>query len=164
VVTQDVQLFAADLRDNLTLFAGAADDDRLVEVLHELGLGDWFGGLDQGLDTVLGAGGIGVSAGEAQLLAFARVFLRDPAVVILDEASSRLDPRTELLVERAVDRLLDGRTGILIAHRLSTLDRVDEIAVLESGRLVEHGTRAALARDPRSRYGRLLALASEGAA
>jgi ATP-binding cassette subfamily B protein/ATP-binding cassette subfamily C protein len=104
-----------------------------------------------------------VSAGEAQLLAFARVFLADPGLVILDEASSRLDPATELLIDRAVSRLLEGRTAVIIAHRLSSLERVDEIAVLEHGQVVEHGDRAALAADASSRFGHLLSVASSGA-
>ena len=163
LVTQDVQLFAADLRDNLTVFAGGVDDDRMVSVLDELGLGDWFRSLPDGLDTVLGPGGSGVSAGEAQLLAFARVFLADPAVVILDEASSRLDPATEALIDRAMTRLLEGRTAVVIAHRLSSLERMDEIAVLDHGVIVEHGAREELASDPTTRFGQLLELATSGA-
>jgi ATP-binding cassette subfamily B protein len=112
--------------------------------------------LPDGLDTVLAPGGTGLSAGEAQLLAFARVFLRDPDVIVLDEASSRLDPATEALIERAVDRLLAGRTAIVIAHRLSTIARVDEVLILEDGRIVEAGARAALATDPTSRFAALL--------
>ena len=95
IVTQDVQLFEATLRDNLTLFAEHADDARLVSVLEQLDLGSWLARLPAGLDTLIGGAGVGLSAGEAQLLAFGRVFLRDPGVVILDEASSRLDPATE---------------------------------------------------------------------
>jgi ATP-binding cassette, subfamily B, bacterial len=164
VVTQDVQLFAASVRDNLTLFRSDdggdlawSDDDRLTGVLTDLGLGPWLRSLPDGLDTELGPGGTGLSAGEAQLLAFARAFLGDAGLVILDEASSRLDPATEALVERAVGRLLSGRTAVLIAHRLSSLDRVDEVAVLHGGRIVERGARADLARDAGSRFARLLA-------
>ncbi|HEY8451623.1 MAG: ABC transporter ATP-binding protein [Micromonosporaceae bacterium] len=157
VVTQDVQLFAASVRDNLTLFRpGLADDARLREVLEEVGLGAWLAGLPDGLDTELGPQGGGVSAGQAQLLAFARAFLTDPGLVVLDEASSRLDPATEERVEAAVGRLLHRRTGVLIAHRLSSLSRVDQIAVVEGGRVVEYGPRATLAADPDSRFGRLL--------
>jgi ABC-type multidrug transport system fused ATPase/permease subunit len=160
LVTQDVQLFAAPLRDNLTLFGAEADvtDERLRQVLDELGMGPWFASLPDGLDTVLEPNGGGVSAGEAQLLAFARVFLADPGLVILDEASSRLDPATELLIDRAMQRLLQGRTAVVIAHRLSSLERMDEIAVLDHGRLVEHGERDALVADPTSRFSALLAV------
>jgi ABC-type multidrug transport system fused ATPase/permease subunit len=164
MVTQDVQLFAAGLRDNLTLFAGGVDDARMVSVLGDLGLGEWFASLPEGLDTVLGPGGSGVSAGEAQLLAFARVFLVDPGLVILDEASSRLDPATEVLIDLAIDRMLAGRTAVVIAHRLSSLERVDDIAVLDHGRVVEHGPRSVLAADAGSRFGHLLRVARSGVA
>lgn len=156
MVTQEVQLFRGSVRDNLTFFASGSEDERLWEVLFSLGLGDWAAGLPAGLDTVLETGSAGLSAGQAQLLAFARVFLRDPGLVILDEASSRLDPATEALVERAVDRLLAGRTGVIIAHRLATVERADDILILEAGRVVEWGERAALAADPDSRFARLL--------
>ena len=92
LVTQDVQLFQASVRDNLTFFDRTIPDDRILEVIAELGLNDWLAGLPNGLDTKLETGGRSISAGEAQLLAFTRVFLRDPGLVILDEASSRLDP------------------------------------------------------------------------
>ena len=139
LVTQDVQLFETSLRDNLTLFDGDGDGDdadaRLINVLDALDLGDWFQRLPDGLDTVLGPGGSGVSAGEAQLLAFARVFLRDPGVVILDEATSRLDPVTEERIDRAVRTLLEGRTGVVIAHRPKTLEAADDVLTLDTGRL-----------------------------
>lgn len=160
MVTQDVQLFRATVRDNLTFFDATVPDERLLAVLDELALRPWLDTLPAGLDTVLD--GDDLSAGQAQLLAFARIFLRDPGVVVLDEASSRLDPVTEALLERAVDRLLAGRTAIIIAHRLHTLHRVDDVLVLEAGRVVEHGPRAELAADPDSRFGRLLATGLEG--
>jgi ATP-binding cassette subfamily B protein len=162
MVTQDVQLFAATVRDNLTLFNNydpnrpPIDDGHILDALETLGLDDWYRGLADGLDTVLESGGKGLSAGEAQLLAFTRVFLRDPRLVVLDEASSRLDPGTEQLLERAIDRLLASRTGIIIAHRLRTVQRADDILILEDGRVVEFGPRAALAVDPASRFYRLL--------
>jgi ABC-type multidrug transport system fused ATPase/permease subunit len=161
VVTQDVQIFQASVRDNLALFSRRVDDARILRALDELGLREWVERLPQGLDTRLGAGGVGLSAGEAQLLAFTRVFLRDPGLVILDEASSRLDPATEHVLERAVGRLLEGRTGIIIAHRLRTVQRADEILILEGGRIVEHGERARLTADPDSRFARLLAVGME---
>jgi len=89
-------------------------------------------------------------------LAFVRVFLQDPRLVILDEASARLDPATEGLIERAVDRLVENRTAIIIAHRLATVQRADEIMILEGGCIVEHGPREALAADPMSRFAGLL--------
>ena len=161
LVTQEVQLFDASIRDNATLFDPGVADARIREVLTDLGLGDWLARQPEGLSTVLKAGG-GLSAGEAQLLAFARVFLKDPGLVVLDEASSRLDPATDQLNEQALDRLLvtDGsgrrRTAIIIAHKLSTVQRADRIAILDQGRLLETGRRTALEADPTSAYARLL--------
>lgn len=156
MVTQDIQLFHATVRDNLTFFNPAISDARIRDVLDDLGLAGWYHALEHGLDTVLGSDGEGLSAGEAQLLAFARVFLADPGLVILDEASSRLDPVTEQLIERAVSKLLQGRTGIIIAHRLATVQRADEILVLENGRVLEHNARHVLAEDRDSRFYHLL--------
>jgi ATP-binding cassette subfamily B protein len=157
-ITQDVQLFSASVADNLTLFddAAAHDRERLRTVLREVGLGRWLASLPDDLDTVLGPGGIGMSAGEAQLLALSRIFLFDPAVVLLDEPSSRLDPATEHLVEEATARLLATRTAVVIAHRVESLRHVDDIAVLEDGRVVEFGPREQLVADPASRFSRLL--------
>ena len=159
MVTQDVQLFRATVRDNLTFFDASIPDERLLEVLDELSLRSWFASLPDGLDTELT--GDDLSAGQAQLLAFARIFLRDPGLVVLDEASSRLDPMTEALLERAVNRLLAERTGIIIAHRLHTLHRVDDVLVLDGGRVVEFGDRESLAADPDSRFAHLLATGME---
>ena len=102
------------------------------------------------------SGGHSLSAGEAQLLALTRVFLRSPGLVILDEASSRLDPATEHHIERAIDRLLRGRTALVIAHRLNTVHRADDIMILEDGRVCEYGSRARLAANPDSRFYHLL--------
>jgi ATP-binding cassette subfamily B protein len=156
MVTQDVQLFQATVRDNLTLFDGSIPDERILAIIEDLGLGEWLARQPEGLDTELAAGGGGLSAGEAQLLAFARVFLKDPGLVILDEPSSRLDPATERLIDRAVKRLLNDRTAIIIAHRLGTVQRVDEIMIMEDGRIVEHGPRTRLASDPSSHFSGLL--------
>jgi ABC-type multidrug transport system fused ATPase/permease subunit len=156
VVTQDVQLFRATIRENLTFFDSSIADDLIVEALEKLELGDWYRALPDGLDTKLEGGGRGLSGGEAQLLAFTRIFLRSPGLVILDEASSRLDPATEQRIERAIDRLLENRTAIIIAHRLETLHRADEVMILDSGRILEHGPRAQLSSDPNSRFGKLL--------
>ena len=104
LVTQDVRLFHGTIRDNLTFYDTTVPDERLLEVVSDLGLGSWLRELPNGLDTELPTDGGGLSAGEAQLLAFARAFLKDPSVVILDEASSRLDRSTEQLIERTVDK------------------------------------------------------------
>ena len=127
----------------------SAPDHQLEEVLRSLHLWEWVAVPAAGSGYPAGRGGQGLSAGEAQLLAFARVFLKDPGLVILDEASSRLDPATETLMERAVDRLFAGRTGVVIAHRLKTVQRADDILILEEGRVVEYGA----ARRPGGRPG-----------
>lgn len=157
VVTQEVELLRATLRDNLTVFGAIdADDAALERALGDVGLTAWASTLPLGLDQPL-EGDTELSAGEGQLLAFARVLLADPGLVILDEASSRLDPATEARLAAATARLLEGRTAVIIAHRLATLDAVDAIAVLDHGRLVEHGPRAALAADGTSRFAAMLA-------
>jgi ATP-binding cassette, subfamily B, bacterial len=156
LVTQDVQLFEASIRDNLTFFDKAIPDDRLEKILQDLNLWDWMKNLPEGLTTRLGSGGQGLSAGEAQLLAFARVFVKNPGLIVLDEASSRLDPATEARMERAIDRLFRDRTGVIIAHHLKTVNRADEILILEEGRVIEYGSRVDLAADPSSHYAGLL--------
>lgn len=163
MVTQDVQLFNAPVRDNLTFFNRAIDDAQLLHVIDAVGLSAWYQTLPAGLDSMLGADGQGLSAGEAQLLAFARVFLKDPGLVIFDEASSRLDPATERLIERAVSSILANRTGIVIAHRLATVQRADDILILEDGRIREYGPPEVLAADPRSRFSHLLSVGLEEA-
>ena len=154
LVTQDVHLFYASVRDNITLFDPAITDSQILGVIEDLGLSEWYASLSDGLDTVITSGGL--SAGEAQLLAFARVFLKDPGIIILDEPSSRLDPATEQQIDRAVQKLLRNRTGIIIAHRLGTVERVNEIMILEDGEIREHGEREHLVRDPNSRFSQLL--------
>jgi ATP-binding cassette, subfamily B, bacterial len=162
-VPQDVQLFPGTVRDNVTLFA-AFDDAPVQAALEAVGLGDWLASLPDGLDTRLASDNrdddgsrVGLSAGQAQLLSVARALLRDPDVVVLDEATSRIDPATQEAIGAAMQQLLHGRTAIVIAHRLATLDLCDDIAVLANGELVEHGSRVALAADPTSRYAQLRA-------
>ena len=161
MVTQDVQLFEGTVRENITFFDDAIPDATILGAIDRLGLSAWLSGLPRGLDTRLETGGRGLSAGQAQLLAFTRVFLRDPGLVILDEASSRLDPATERLIERAVDRLLENRSAIVIAHRLPTVERADDILIVEDGRAVEYGRRARLAADSGSRFSGLLKVGME---
>jgi len=156
IVTQDVQLFRASIRDNLTFFDRSISDEQILATLEEMELGDWYRSLPKGLDTELDTGSRSLSAGEAQLLAFTRIFLRNPGLVILDEASSRLDPATEARLERAIDKLLQNRTAIIIAHRLHTVQRADEIMILENGEVSEYGDRKHLAADANSRFHQLL--------
>lgn len=156
IVTQDVQLFKASIRENLTFFDRTISDEKIISTLEELELGDWYKNLPNGLDTELETGSRSLSAGEAQLLAFTRVFLKNPGLVILDEASSRLDPATEVKLENAIDKLLKNRTAIIIAHKLDTVQRADDILILERGNVLEYGNRKSLAEDSTSRFHQLL--------
>ena len=158
VVTQEVQFFGATVRDNLALFDAAVDDRAIESALDRLHLLPWLAALPDGLDTVLASAQLALSAGEAQRLALARVLLRDPDVVILDEAAARLDPVSERDVEEALAELLVGRTGVVIAHRPGSVEKVDDILILERGRMVEYGPRQRLLADPGSRLHGLLAL------
>jgi ABC-type multidrug transport system fused ATPase/permease subunit len=147
VVTQRTEILAGTLAENIALFADLPRT-AISAAVDELGLTAWVAGLSQGLDTPLGPGGTTLSAGEEQLVAFARLLVRDVRVVVLDEATARMDPLTEARVVRAADRLLSGRTGILVAHRLSTTERADQVAVLDGGRVVQQGRRSVLAAEP----------------
>lgn len=155
VVTQRTEILAGTLAENIALFA-EVPRSTIEAAAAELGLDGWVAGLPDGLDTLLGPGGTSLSAGEEQLVAFARLLVRDVRVVVLDEATARMDPLTERRVVAAADRLLADRTGILVAHRLSTIERAPLVAVLDRGRVVQHGLRAELAVAP-GRFRDLLA-------
>jgi len=144
IVTQRTELLAGTLRQNVTLFAEVAPGT-VERAIAELGLTEWVAGLPDGLETLLGAGGTNLSAGEEQLVAFTRLLVRDVQVVVLDEATARMDPLTEARVVAAAQRLLNGRTGVLVAHRLSTIERADLVAVLDHGRVSQFGPRTELA-------------------
>jgi ABC-type multidrug transport system fused ATPase/permease subunit len=156
LVPQEVELFSGTIRDNVTLYDDAPSDDDVADALRRVGLDAL---VDGGIHRELGAGGTGLSAGEAQLLALARVWLRRPDVVVLDEATARVDPETEQRLEAAITELMRGRTTLIIAHRLSTLHRVENVVVFDHGRVVEHDDRAHLAATDGSRFRQLLDLA-----
>lgn len=160
-VTQDVQFFSGTIRDNLTFYNDAISDEQLRIAIKKMGIEKWFEKFDKGLDTKLGTGGVGLSAGEAQLLAFVRVFLSDPAIIILDEVSSRLDPETERQLQLTITKLMEGRIGIIIAHKLWTLNHVDEILVLENGNVLEQGRRAELMKSGTSHFSKLVEMSQE---
>ena len=155
-VTQSVELFQASVRDNVTLFDNRIPDEKIVQIISDVGLENWLEKLPEGLDTVISSSEYGISAGEAQLLALARVFIKKPNLVVLDEASSRLDPVTEGLLELAIEKLLANRTGIIVAHRLATLDKVDDILIIEKGHIIEHGSRTELVNNPDSQFYHLM--------
>ncbi len=144
MVPQEGFLFDATLRANLLYGKQDATDAELNEVIRDLGLVDWFAALPRGLDSEVGQRGESLSAGERQLVALVRSALADPEFIVLDEATSAVDPQTELRATRALDRLLDGRTSVTIAHRLSTAENADRVLVFDAGQLVEDGTHAQL--------------------
>ena len=141
IVPQEGHLFAGTLRDNLAFgCTGEVTDQRLVDALEAVGGEDLLAGLPEGLDTPITERGSGLSAGQRQLVAFARALAADPRLLILDEATSSVDVRTAQRIEQAMEALLPGRTSVLIAHRLSTIRKSDRIVVLEQGRIVEQGS------------------------
>jgi ATP-binding cassette subfamily B protein len=140
VVPQEGFLFHGTIRDNVRLARAGATDADVDAALDAVGVLERFRALPEGLDTHVNERGSRLSAGEKQLVSLARAALVDPALLVLDEATSSLDPGTELLVEQAMDRLMEGRTVVVIAHRLSTAERADRVGVVSGGRLVEVGT------------------------
>ena len=156
IVLQEVQLFQASARENLRLYDHSVSDEQLLYTLEKVALQSWLESLPNGLDTMLNSTEGGLSAGQAQLLGLARVFLKNPSLVILDEATSRLDPATESLMERAIDQLLSNATGIIIAHHLATIHRVDQILILDDGKIVEYGDRESLQNNHNSLFSQLL--------
>jgi len=157
VVSQEVDLLNATLRDNVTCFAPGYSDQQLIVALHDAGLADWYATLPAQLDTLLGDGERDLSPGEQQLLAIARVLLRQPGLVILDEASAHIDPVSEQRLSQALTVLAHQRTVITIAHRLSTVRAADMVVVLADGQIIEVGNPAILAQQPASHYAQLLA-------
>lgn len=150
LVTQDVKIFDATVRENVAMFEESVADPRIEAALREVGLGGWLESLPDGLDTALGKGAAGLSGGESQLLAFARLLITDPGLVVLDEASSRLDPASRRPFDAALDRLLVGRTAVIIAHGPHAVQAAEEVVVLSHGRILEQGRREALMADPES--------------
>ncbi|WP_019630688.1 ABC transporter ATP-binding protein [Actinomadura atramentaria] len=148
MVPQDGFLFDAPLADNIRFGRPGASDEDVRRALTDLGLADWLDGLPRGLDTPVGQRGESLSAGERQLVALARAYLADPDLLVLDEATSAVDPATETRIQRALDNLTRGRTAISIAHRLSTAESADEVIVFDAGRIVQRGPHTALAGTP----------------
>jgi ABC-type multidrug transport system fused ATPase/permease subunit len=159
-VTQDVQLFNASVRDNITFFNNEIEDTVIIKTIYDMGLGDWYQNLKEGLNTIIQPGG-GMSSGEAQLLTLVRVFMKNPQLVILDEASSRLDPVTEKLVDSAFAKLMEGRSCIIIAHRLGTVQKADDILIMDQGTILEYGAREKLMDNKHSRFSELLSYGIE---
>ncbi len=144
IVQQVPFLFSGTVRDNIRYGNPGASDEEVVAVAGRIGGGDWLGALQNGLDTDVGEGGRGVSMGQRQLIAMARVLLQDPSIVILDEATASVDPLTEAQIQEGLEVVLAGRTSIVIAHRLSTIKGADRILVLRDGEVIEQGTHGEL--------------------
>ncbi|MCB1247472.1 MAG: ATP-binding cassette domain-containing protein, partial [Acidimicrobiia bacterium] len=140
LIPQDGFLFSGTLRDNLVYADPTATDDAVWRVLETMGIAGWIRSLPDGLDTEVRERGSRFSAGEQQLVALARAFLADPSIIVLDEATSNLDPETEVKVEHALSVLLEGRTSVVIAHRLRSAERADRVVMIDEGRVIADGT------------------------
>ncbi|MBQ8174457.1 MAG: ABC transporter ATP-binding protein [Clostridia bacterium] len=140
IVQQDVFLFVGSIRDNILYGRPDATEEEMIEAARRANIHDYIMTLENGYDTEIGERGVKLSGGQKQRLSIARVFLKDPAILILDEATSALDNTTEVLIQQALDELCKGRTTLVVAHRLSTIRNADEIAVVMDGRIAERGT------------------------
>ena len=140
IVQQDVFLFVGTIRDNILYGRPGATEEEMFEAARRANIHDYIMTLENGYDTEIGERGVKLSGGQKQRLSIARVFLKDPAILILDEATSALDNTTEVLIQQALDELCKGRTTLVVAHRLSTIRNADEIAVIMDGRITERGT------------------------
>ncbi|WP_306214584.1 ABC transporter ATP-binding protein [Actinoplanes sp. RD1] len=157
MVPQDGFLFDATVAENIRFAAPGLTDEQLTDAFAELGLGDWLAGLPQRLETPVGERGEALSVGERQLVALVRAYVADPDLLVLDEATSAVDPATEVRLQRALDTVTRGRTTVAIAHRLSTAQAADEVIVVDAGRVVQRGPHAELVREEGSIYAKLYA-------
>lgn len=160
-ITQDIQILNTNIRNNITFFNKKIDDGIIFEAIKKMGLEEWFNKFENGLDTNIGVNGIGLSAGETQLLAFVRAFIKNPKVIILDEVTSKLDLETESKIQVAINNLLENKIGIIIAHRMQTINEVDEIIILENGEIIEFGDACSLRQNVNSEFFQLLSSVSE---
>jgi ABC-type multidrug transport system fused ATPase/permease subunit len=157
MVPQDGFLFDASVADNVRFGCPDISDDDLYLAFAELGLAEWVEALPDGMLTQVGERGEALSVGERQLVALARAYVADPDLLVLDEATSAVDPATEVRLQRTLDAVTRGRTTIAIAHRLSTAQAADEVLVVDRGVVVQRGPHDQLVREPDSIYGRLFA-------
>jgi ABC-type multidrug transport system fused ATPase/permease subunit len=157
MVPQDGFLFDATVAENIRFAAPELTDAQLFGAFAELGLNDWVSGLPNGVETAVGERGEALSVGERQLVALVRAYVADPDLLVLDEATSAVDPATEVRIQRALDLVTRGRTTVAIAHRLSTAQAADEVIVVDAGRVVQRGPHADLVAEEDSIYARLYA-------
>lgn len=148
IVTQDTYIFNASIRENLLYSKPDAGDDEIVQACKIANIHDFIMTLPQGYDTIVGERGTKLSGGEKQRISIARAVLKNPRIIILDEATSSLDSLSERLIQDAIKPLLAGRTSIVIAHRLSTIIAADQILVMDQGRIVQRGTHEELVMRP----------------
>lgn len=144
IVQQDVYLFNASVKENILYGRLDATDEEVYEAAKRANIHDYILSMEKGYDTVIGERGVKLSGGQKQRLSIARVFLKNPSILILDEATSALDNTTEIMIQQALDELCKGRTTLVVAHRLSTIKNADEIAVVSEGKIIEQGTHAEL--------------------
>ncbi len=147
IVQQDIYLFNASIRDNILYGRPDATNDEIIDAAKRANIHDYIMSLPDGYDTQIGERGVKLSGGQKQRLSIARVFLKNPPILILDEATSALDNTTEIMIQQSLDELCHGRTTIVVAHRLSTVKNADEIAVIENGKITEQGTHSALIKE-----------------
>ena len=139
IVQQDVFLFAGTIKENILYGRPDATDEEIIEAAKKANIHDYISTLQNGYDTEIGERGVKLSGGQKQRISIARVFLKDPAILVLDEATSALDNTTEVLIQQALDELCKGRTTLVVAHRLSTIRNADEIVVVKDGKIKERG-------------------------
>lgn len=161
IVPQDISLFAGSIRDNIRYGRPNATEEEIIEAAKNANAWEFISEMPQGLDTIVGERGTKVSGGQRQRIAIARALLRNPSILILDEATSSLDAESEQLVQNALDKLMQNRTSIIIAHRLSTVRNVDRIYVLAQGEIIESGTHQELISNPDGAYSQLAKLQLE---
>jgi ABC-type multidrug transport system fused ATPase/permease subunit len=157
MVPQDGFLFDATIAENVRFAEPSLTDEQIAAACAELGLSDWVDGLPAGLETSVGERGEALSVGERQLVALVRAYVADPDLLVLDEATSAVDPATEVRLQRALDLVTRGRTTVAIAHRLSTAQAADEVIVVDAGRVVQRGPHATLVAEQESIYAKLYA-------
>src|SRR5690606_11172977 len=158
IVPQEVLLFGGSIRENIAYAKPEASEEEIIAAAKKANAWQFIKTFPDGLDTLVGERGIKLSGGQRQRVAIARAILKDPAILILDEATSSLDAESEFLVQEALDELMKGRTTIIIAHRLATIRKVDRIYVLKDGEIVEEGTHDALALQDGGFYANLVRL------
>jgi ABC-type multidrug transport system fused ATPase/permease subunit len=155
IVPQEVLLFGGTIRENIAYGKPGADDNEILRAAEKANALEFINDFPDGLDTIVGERGIQLSGGQRQRIAIARAILKDPAILILDEATSSLDSESERLVQEALEKLMQGRTSFIIAHRLSTIHKADKILVIDKGEVKETGTHEELIAMKNSIYRKL---------